>query len=105
MPITPETLEVLARTTLLVRRDIYPTLNDETIATALASTPVALTASPDALGTKNGQTALVTSAILAAQLGVELHLDFDEVALIAPQPPLRGEGLKEKQIRQWGRPE
>jgi hypothetical protein len=91
----PDSLEALARTTQLVQQDIYPTLNDETIATALATTPVTLTANRDALATKNGQTALVTSAILAAQLGVELHLDFDEVALIAPQPPLRGEGLRE----------
>src|SRR6266536_1325187 len=98
MPIPPETIEALARTTLLVRRDIYPTLSDATIATALASTPVALTASADALAAKSGQTAIVTSAILAAQLGVELHLDFDEVVLMAPQPPLRGEGLKESLI-------
>ncbi len=98
MPIPSETVEALARTTLLVRRDIYPTLSDETIATALATTPVALSAGADALATKNGQTALVTSAILAAQLGAELHLDFDEVALLSPQPPLRGEGVRESLI-------
>lgn len=95
MPVPPGILEALARTTLLVRRDIYPSLTDEAIASALATTPVRLTASKDALATTNGQTAVVTSAILSAQLGVALHLDFEEVELLAPQPPLRGEGLRE----------
>lgn len=95
MPVLPETREALARTTLLVQRDIYPSLSDEVIAAALGTTPVRLTASKDVLATPNGQTAVVTSAILSAQLGVELHLDFEEVQLLAPQPPLRGEGLLE----------
>jgi hypothetical protein len=98
MPVSPDTVEALARTTLLVQRDIYPTLSSDEIAAALAGTPVRIMASPSALASKNGQTALVTSAILAAQLGVELRLDFPEVALLAPQPPLRGEGLRESLV-------
>jgi molybdopterin/thiamine biosynthesis adenylyltransferase len=102
MSLPPETIEALARTTLLVRRDIYPCLADDAIATALATTPVRLTASKRALRTRNGQTALVTSAILSAQLGVQLHLDFEEVELLAPQPPLRGEGLRESLLDLFG---
>jgi hypothetical protein len=90
-----DTVEALARTTLLVQRDIYPAVSDLTIATAFASTPVVLTATAETLATVNGQTAVVTSAILASQLGVQLQLGFDEVALIGTQPPLRGEGLRE----------
>lgn len=95
MAVPAETTEALARTALLVQRDIYPELSDETIATALATTSVVLTASAQTLATASGQTAVVTSAILAAQLGVELQLDFDEADLIIPQPPLRGDGLRE----------
>jgi hypothetical protein len=95
MDLPVDILGALARTTLLVKRDIYPSLSDETIATALGTTRVRLTASEAALSTTNGQTALVTAAILAAQLGVELHLDFNEVELLTQQPPLLGEGLRE----------
>jgi hypothetical protein len=95
MPVPPDRTEALARTTLLVRRDIYPQLTAEQITTALTATTVRLTASKEALATLNGQTALVTSAILSAQLGVELHFDFKDAMLLAPQPPLRGEGLRE----------
>ncbi|HET8893035.1 MAG TPA: hypothetical protein VFM96_02925 [Gaiellaceae bacterium] len=98
MPLHRDVIESLARTTLLVRRDIYPDLDDVVIAEALASTRVRLTASDQVLANANGQTAVVTAAILTAQLGAELQLDFNEVELVAPQPPLRGEGLRESLI-------
>jgi hypothetical protein len=95
MAALPETQDALTRTVLLVRRDLFPTLSDETIANKLATTPVRLTASPDALDTTNGQSALVTAAILSAELGVQLNLDFPETRLLGPQPPLCGEGIRE----------
>ena len=91
----PQTREALARTILLVQHDLFPTLTDETIANELTTTPVRLTASHDALQTTNGQTALVTAAILAAELGVQLNLDFPETRLLGPQPPLAGDGIRE----------
>jgi hypothetical protein len=95
MPVPQETLKALSRTALLVQRDIYPDMDATTIATGLATTPIRLTASKEALATNNGQTAIVTAAIITAQLGVQLVLDFPEVGLLSAQPPLSGEGLRE----------
>jgi hypothetical protein len=95
MPPPSLSREALSRTTLLVQRDIYPGLDDETIADALATTTVRLRAGASALRTANGQTAIVTSAILCAELGAKLHVDFPETHLLTPQPPLSREGLRE----------
>jgi molybdopterin/thiamine biosynthesis adenylyltransferase len=89
------TREALSRTTLLVKRDIYPALGADVIANALSTTRLRLTASHDALSNPNGQTALVTTAILCAELGAQLNLDFPEAPLLTPQPPLEGDGLRE----------
>lgn len=93
--LTPEATASLARTTLLVQRDIYPKLNDQDIAAMLVSTPVRLTASRAALDSRNGQTALVTTTILSAELGCPVMLDFPEHRIIDAQPPLRGDGIRE----------
>lgn len=95
MSASPDAIEALARTALLVRRDIYPSLDEAMITGELVSTAVTLSASRSTLSSAAGQTAVVTAAIVAAQLGVTLHLDFEETALVVPQPPLRGEGLRE----------
>ena len=95
MSIPERSLEALARTTLLIERDIFPTLAPAVSAEALTATRVRLAASDSVAGTENGQTAIVTSAILCMQMGMEVALDFTEVGLVSPQPPLLGEGLRE----------
>lgn len=86
--------EALKRTALLVRQDIYPELDDATIVAALTGTRVCLRADEANLATAGGQTALVTCALMCAQLGVELILDFPETPMLAPQPPLVGAELR-----------
>lgn len=93
--LSPETIESLARTTLLVQRDVYPTLSDRDIAAQLVSTPLRLTASRGALNSRNGQTAVVTTAILSAEMGCAVILDFPEHRILGAQAPLRGEGIRE----------
>ena len=81
----------LDRTIRLVKQDIFPTLDDETIFAALTGTRVKLVADAANLATPAGQTAFVTTAVLTAQMGASLILDIMEMAIAGRQPPL-GEG-------------
>ena len=93
--VSERSLEALARTPLLIERDIFPALSTASTAEALTSARVRLAASDAAARCVNGQTAIATSAILCMQMGMEIALDFTESEIISPQPPLQGDGLRE----------
>jgi len=92
----------LERTALLIQQDIYPELEFDAITEVLTSQRVRLRAEPPELADRAVQTALVTAAISSAQSGARLVLDFPEVALAGPQPPLAGDALREGLIHATG---
>jgi hypothetical protein len=83
----------LERTVELVRSDIYPDASAEEVVASLTRTRVRLSADERELSSAAGQTALVTTAIVAAQSGIELVLDLADVPLMPDQPPLQGARL------------
>lgn len=95
MSLAAEARLALARTTLLIRGDFYPDASEESIVEELVGLRVRMAPSAATLASGSGQTAVATAAILVAQLGAGLVLDFPEVRLLGPEPPLRGEGLRE----------
>lgn len=80
--------EALARTALLVQRDIYPTLAAETITEHLASRRILLRSDERNVRYAAGQAAAVAFTIAAAQSGAHLDIDLPDVPLAGPQPPL-----------------
>jgi molybdopterin/thiamine biosynthesis adenylyltransferase len=82
--------EALARTTLLVQRDIYPELSLPQIADGLAGVGVLISADAANLAASAAQTAVVGTAIALAQTGARVRLDLADVPLLGPQPPLVG---------------
>ena len=93
LAIDPE--QALARTVLLIRSDVYPNLDDAIIVKTLTGTRVRLRSDAANLATSAGQTALVSTAIMCAQLGAELLLDFPPTPMLTPQPPLKGPELRD----------
>jgi molybdopterin/thiamine biosynthesis adenylyltransferase len=87
-----ELRRALARTVLLIKRDIFPGLDDEQIADGLAAMTVRIVADARNLATPSAQTLVVASAICVAQSGAGVVLDLPDVALVAPQPPLAATG-------------
>jgi hypothetical protein len=87
--------KALARTVDLVRADIFPDVDDDDVVAALTGVRMRLVADERNLSCATGQTALVTTAIVAAQSGAELVLDLPDVPLIGDQPPLRGRQVGE----------
>jgi hypothetical protein len=89
----------LQRTVDLVRSDIFPTVSPAEIVDALTSVRMCLRISERDASCSAGQTALVTSAIVAAQCGVQLVLDVVDAPLLPNQPPLHGESLIDSLLR------
>lgn len=87
------TTRALERTVDLVRSDIFPDASCAEVIAALTGVRVRLQASERDVSCAAGQTALTTSAIVAAQSGVQLIIDVADVPLLPNQPPLRGERL------------
>jgi hypothetical protein len=85
----------LARTVDLVQADVFPDLDNDSIVEALTNVRVRLVADERNLSCSAGQTALVTTAIVAAQSGAGLVLDLPDVPVIGSQPPLCVEHLAE----------
>ncbi len=85
----------LERTVELVRSDVFPSASDAEVLASLTGARVRLCADERELSSAAGQTAVVTTAIVAAQSGIELALDLADVALMADQPPLQGARLTE----------
>jgi hypothetical protein len=86
-------IDALNRTLLLIGRSLKPDCSLETRLAALTVTRVVICADRKSLETAAGQTALVTTAMLMARSGHDVWLDASRVAMIGPQPPLRGTNL------------
>lgn len=80
--------DALARTVLLIHREVYPSLTGDQIVNGLTGHTVRLRADEPNVRTPAGQTAVVASAVLSAQLGVRLIIDVPNVPLVVPQPPV-----------------
>jgi hypothetical protein len=86
--------EALKRTLLLMRTDLVEGVPDDELLAALTRTTIVLSAADDVLSTHSGQSAIVAAATLMLRTGHEVFLDFADVPLLGPQPPLRaGTGL------------
>jgi molybdopterin/thiamine biosynthesis adenylyltransferase len=82
--------EALARTTLLLNRELFAGEADErAIADALLATTVRLTADEESLACRAGQTALVTAFVLTARLGVGIELAVPNLPVIDLVAPLK----------------
>jgi hypothetical protein len=91
----------LARTIDLVRADVFPHANDDEIVKALTEVRIRIVGDERNLSCAAGQTAFVTTALVAAQSGATLVLDLPDVELLN-QPPLRGSWLAEALIELTG---
>jgi len=86
--------EALSRTALLIDLDVFAcTADRRLIVDGLRATTARIVADRDSLGCAAGQTALVTLYAQLAMTGLQIDLDAPPVALVAPQPPLRGSDL------------
>jgi molybdopterin/thiamine biosynthesis adenylyltransferase len=81
------------RTVRLLRSDLFAQLEAETLAEELTATSVMLRADAANLTSMAAQSALTTTYICLAQMGIAVSLDLPDVAIASPQPPLRGESL------------
>ena len=77
----------LARTSLLIQRDVYPDAPEHEIVEALVGTRVRLVADESNLTSSAARTALVAAFVLIAELGCEIWLDVPSVETL-DQPPL-----------------
>jgi hypothetical protein len=80
--------EALDRTLLLIRDEVGDSVDDDTLLGALTGTRVALISDSANIATHSAQTAFVTSALLMARSGHQVHLLCPDAPLNGPQPPL-----------------
>jgi hypothetical protein len=85
----------LARTVDLVRADVFPDATPEEIVASLTGVRLRLVSDERNVSSVAGQTALITTAIVAAQSGVRVVLDLPDVPVLKNQPPVRSGGLVE----------
>lgn len=85
--------EALDRTVLLARRELLPELTPAQVGSGLCRQRVRLRANEANVSCAAGQTAVVATAALIGHSGARLLLDLPDIALVAPQPPLRVERL------------
>jgi hypothetical protein len=87
--------EALSRTALLLNREFFCGAADERkLVEGLLDSAVRITADQANASTPPGQHLIVTLTSLCARMGMSLELDFPDVPLAAPQPPLRGDRLR-----------
>src|SRR6266436_29746 len=80
--------QALGRTLLLMRDEVKDSVDDDTLLAALTGTRVALIADAANIGSHSAQTAFVTSALLMARSGHQVHLLCPDIPMVGPQPPL-----------------
>ena len=86
--------QALDRTALLLALDIFgPDADRRAIIDALRTTTARIITDCRNISSPAGQTALVTLYALLAMLGLQIDLDVPDTALVAAQPPLRGDRL------------
>src|SRR5216683_5690584 len=88
-------LEELSRTILLCRDYVLDAMSDLEICRCLQAGRVLCVSDLRNLSTHSGQTALVTLVSLLSRMGLQVHLEIPEVAMLLPQPPLYGPFLRQ----------
>ena len=91
-------MNALNRTLMLMGSALRTDCSLEIRLDALVATRVVICADCKSLDTAAGQTALVTASMLMARSGHEVWIDASPVAIIGPQPPLRGTELLESLV-------
>jgi hypothetical protein len=88
-------LEELSRTILLCRDYVHDAVSDEEICGCLQARHVLCVSDLRNVSTHSGQTALVTLVSLLSRMGLQVHLEIPEIALLILQPPLCGPFLRQ----------
>lgn len=83
----------LARTALLLERDVFVGADHRRIVEGLRGTTTRILASRSNVDSMAGQTALVTLYAQLVMMGLQIDLDIPTVGLVCEQPPLRGDDL------------
>ena len=86
--ISPELLEALDRTALLVERDFYPSLTTEQIGEGFSGIHVRVVSDEQNLAAPAAQTFVTMAAIALTQTGAGVTLDMPDVPIAGFQPPL-----------------
>jgi len=87
--------DCLARTSLLIRHDIFRAAADDAIVAGLQATRVRVVADAANVSSRNAQTLITTLVGQIAMMGIQVDLAFPDVGLIGPQAPLRGTHLRQ----------
>jgi hypothetical protein len=82
--------DALARTALLLERDVFVGADCRGIVDGLRGTTARIVANRSNVDTAAGQTALVTLYGQLAMMGLQIDLDIPAIGLVSAQPPLRG---------------
>ncbi len=86
----------LDRTALLLQRDVFEGIARAVAIDALMRTRVRLTADPETMQTPGGQTAVIASFVVLAQMGLRVSLDIPDTETIGFQPPLERGPVREQ---------
>ncbi|MDQ2891181.1 MAG: hypothetical protein M3R65_11625 [Gemmatimonadota bacterium] len=76
-----------------MRDDLRVDIPTEQLLEALLAPRIVIRADRQNASFPSGQTAIVTSALLAARCGAQIFLDIPEVPLAGPQPPIQGKAF------------
>jgi molybdopterin/thiamine biosynthesis adenylyltransferase len=88
-------LEELSRTILLCRDYVLDAVSDEDICLCLQAPRVLCVSDLRNLSSHSGQTALLTLVSLLSRMGLQVHVEIPEIAMLLPQPPLSGPFLRQ----------
>ena len=89
------TQDALSRTSRLVNQQFFAGNADEgAIGLALPKLAIAIVADERNASSASAQTLIVTLSALIARMGIGVQVECPDVALVAPQPPLRGARLR-----------
>jgi hypothetical protein len=87
--------EELSRTVLLCRDCVLDAMSDEEICRCLQAPHVLCVSDLRNLSSHSGQTALITLVSLLSRMGLQVHLEIPEIAMLLRQPPLCGLFLRQ----------
>lgn len=83
----------LDRTIRLIKEELTEAADDTVILDALRGTRVLILADSRNAQSHSAQTAIVSTALLLARCGIDVHIDVPDLPLVGPQPPVTGAGL------------
>jgi hypothetical protein len=85
--------DCLTRTALLIKRDVFPSLDEVEIVEGLTSVKVQITADAETVNSPLGQTALASVFTAITELGAEIRLFLPRTPIHEQQPPYRAPTL------------